>query len=103
MGVAFWWGGFGASALLAGALVAYRLTPSRRVMAVVMALGTGVLLGSVSFELIDDALDTRSKAWVGLLVLVGAAVFATGDWLLTRSGGGERKDPGGAQSGGSPL
>jgi zinc transporter, ZIP family len=100
---AFGWGALGASALLIGALVAYLLAPGRRVIAVVMALGTGLLIGSVSFELIDEALKTRTVAWVALLVLVGGAVFAVGDWLLARGGGGNRKDPSGAQVEGSPL
>jgi ZIP family zinc transporter len=100
---AFLWGVISASALLAGAIVAYQLRPGRRLIAAVMALGTGVLLGSVSFELIDEALKTRTVAAVSLLVLIGAGVFAVGDWLLSRRGGGERKDAGGAQVGGSPL
>jgi ZIP family zinc transporter len=54
------WGALGASALLIGALVAYRFAPSRRVIAAVMALGTGLLIGSVSFELIDEALKTQN-------------------------------------------
>jgi|SRR5215475_5250783 len=103
MAEAFFWGALGASALLVGSLVAYQLSPSRGVIAVVMALGTGVLIGSISFELIDEALKTRTVAWVALLVLVGAAVFTLGDWLLERRGGGERKDPAGAQAGGSAL
>jgi ZIP family zinc transporter len=103
MAEAFVWGALGAGALLVGALVAYLLAPSRSVIAVVMALGTGVLIGSVSFELIDEALKTRTVAWVALLVLVGAAAFTAGDWLLSRQGGGERKDPEGAQAEGSPL
>jgi ZIP family zinc transporter len=100
---AFGWGALGASALLIGALVAYLLTPSRRVIAVVMALGTGLLIGSVSFELIEEALKTQTVMWAALLVLVGGAVFAIGDWMLSRGGGSERKDPSGAQAGGSPL
>lgn len=100
---AFGWGALGASALLIGAVLVYHLTLSRTVIAVVMALGTGLLIGSVSFELVDEALKTRTVAWVALLVLLGAAVFALGDWLLSRGGGGERKDPTGAQSAGSPL
>jgi ZIP family zinc transporter len=100
---AFGWGALGASALLIGSLIAYQLAPSRGVIAVVMAVGTGLLIGSVSFELIDEALKTRTVAWVALLVLVGAAVFTLGDWLLTRRGGGERKDSTGAQAEGSPL
>ena len=100
---AFGWGAVGGSTLLIGALVAYLLAPSRSVIAVVMALGTGLLIGSVSFELIDEALKTRTVAWVALFVLIGAAVFTVGDWLLERGGGGERKDPSGAQSEGTPL
>ena len=103
MAAAFGWGALGATALLIGSLIAYQLAPSRRVIAVVMALGTGLLIGSVSFELIDDALETRTVAGVGLSVLLGAAVFTVGDWLLTRRGGGERKDMEGAQAEGSPL
>jgi ZIP family zinc transporter len=103
MAAAFAWGALGAAALLVGSVIAYQLAPSQRVIAVVMALGTGLLIGSVSFELIDEALKTRTVAWVGLSVLVGAAVFTVGDWLLTRHGGGERKDAAGAQAEGSPL
>lgn len=100
---AFGWGALGAAALLVGALLVYHFTLSRTVIAVVMAVGTGLLIGSVSFELVDEALKTRTVAWVALLVLLGAAAFALGDWLLSRGGGGERKDPTGAQSAGSPL
>lgn len=82
---AFGWGAVGGSTLVIGALVAYLLAPSRSVIAVVMALGTGVLIGSVSFELIDEALKTRTVAWVALLVLAGAAAFTVGDWLLERA------------------
>jgi ZIP family zinc transporter len=100
---AFGWGALGAAALLAGALIAYLLSPSRAVIAVVMALGTGLLIGSVSFELVDDALEHQDVAWVALMVLLGAAVFTVGDWLLSRRGGGERKDPTGAQADGRAL
>ncbi|MCC6222540.1 MAG: ZIP family zinc transporter [Thermoleophilia bacterium] len=102
MGEAFLWGALGALALLVGAVVAYELRPGRRLIAVVMALGTGLLIGSVSFELIEEALETQSLAWVALLLLVGAAAFAAGDWLLERRGGANRKDPTGKQGEGSP-
>lgn len=55
MAEAFGWGALGASALLVGALIAYLLAPGRRVIAVVMALGTGLLIGSVAYELLDPA------------------------------------------------
>jgi ZIP family zinc transporter len=72
---AFGWGALGASTLLVGALIAYQLAPSRAVIAVVMAFGTGLLIGSVSFELADEALKTQTVFLVGLSVLIGAAVF----------------------------
>jgi ZIP family zinc transporter len=100
---AVFWGGLGAAALLVGALIAYLLDPSRQVMAVIMALGTGLLIGSVSFELVDEALEHQAVAWVALLVLVGAATFTVGNWILSRRGGGERKDPTGEQADGSAL
>ena len=103
MAEAFGWGALGASALLVGALIAYLLAPGRRVIAVVMALGTGLLIGSVAYELVDDALEHQAVAWVALMVLVGAAVFTVGDWLLDRRGGDHRKDATGAQADGSPL
>jgi zinc transporter, ZIP family len=100
---AFAWGAIGAAALLIGALIAYQFAPSRTVIAVVMAVGTGLLIGSVSYELVDEALKTRTVAGVGLMVLVGAGVFTVGDWLLDSRGGAERKDPTGAQAEGKPL
>lgn len=103
MAEAFGWGALGSAALLAGALIAYQLSPSRGFIAVVMALGTGLLIGSVSFELVDDALQHQAVAWVALMVLLGAAVFSVGDWRLSARGGGDRKDPTGAQSEGAPL
>jgi ZIP family zinc transporter len=103
VGEAFLWGALGASALLIGALVAYLTPPSRNLLAFVMALGSGLLIGSVAFELIDDAVTNKSVWQVGAMTLVGAAVFTAGDWYLDRRGGGERKDSSGAQSSGTAL
>jgi ZIP family zinc transporter len=100
---AFLWGALGASALLVGALVAYVTTPSNRFIAIVMALGAGLLIGSISFELIDEALKTTEVAKVGLFTLIGAAAFTVGNMVLDRKGGGDRKDSEGAQAEGSPL
>lgn len=103
MGEAFLWGAVGSSALLVGALVAYVATPSRKLIAIVMALGAGLLIGSVSFELIDEALAREEVGRVGAYTLVGAMVFTLGNWYLDRRGGGSRKDAAGSQEEGSPL
>jgi zinc transporter, ZIP family len=100
---AFGWGALGASALVLGALIAYRIGPGRQVVAYIMAIGAGVLIGSVAFELIDEALKTRTVGWVAPFVLLGAAVFAAGDWFLDHHGASERKDQSGKQAEGGPL
>lgn len=100
---AFLWGALGASALLVGALIAYAGNPSRKVIAIIMALGSGVLIGSVSFELIGDAVDNAEVALVGLFTLIGAGTFTAGNWYIEKRGGGRRKDNNGEQADGSPL
>ena len=82
---AFFWGLFGAAFLLVGAWWAYRFHPGIRLIAVVMAVGSGVLIGSVSYELVEEALKTQTVGRVGLFVLLGAGTFAAGDWLSTGS------------------
>jgi ZIP family zinc transporter len=100
---AFFWGALGASALLVGALIAYVFKPSVTVIAIIMALGSGLLIGSVAFELVDDAIDNAAVGRVGLFTLIGALTFTAGDWWLSRGGGGQRKDSEGAQGEGSPM
>jgi zinc transporter, ZIP family len=97
------WGAIAASALLVGAVLAYVFTPSRGIIAIVMALGTGLLIGSVSFELVEEALKTASVARTALFILLGAGAFSAGDWILAHRGGSERKDPSGAQAEGSAV
>jgi ZIP family zinc transporter len=100
---AFFWGAVAASALLVGALIAYAVTPSKKFIAVVMALGAGLLIGSIAFELIDEAVKSTEVALVGMYTLIGAAAFTVGNRILDRRGGGDRKDAGGDQASGSPL
>jgi hypothetical protein len=72
---AFLWGLLGAAFLLVGAWWAYRFHPSRALIAVVMAIGSGLLIGSVAYELIDEALKTQTVGRVGLFVLLGACTL----------------------------
>jgi ZIP family zinc transporter len=103
MSEAILWGAIAASTLLLGALIAFVANPGRTVIAVVMAVGSGLLLGAVAYELIDDALESQSLWAVSAALLLGAVVFAIGDWIIDRRGGEQRKDPAGGQETGSPL
>lgn len=101
MGEAFLWGGAAASTLLVGASLAYVFRLRMQVVAVVLALGAGLLIGSVSFSLVDDAIEEGDFDTVAVALLLGAIVFVAGDWVLDRRGAGDRKDPSGAQATGS--
>jgi ZIP family zinc transporter len=98
------WGLLGASSLLLGAVVALRFRISLRAIGLVMAFGGGVLISAVAFDLVQEAVDTQTAQWPVLVgICAGCAAFFTGDWLIDRVGGADRKDPGGDQASGSAL
>jgi ZIP family zinc transporter len=81
------------STLVIGALIAYLLHPSARVIAIVMALGSGLLIGSVAYDLVAEANLTLSLPAAAASLLVGALVFVGGTRLIERRGGRSRKKP----------
>lgn len=89
------WGLLGGSALVLGALVGWFARLPRRLVAAVMALGSGVLISAVAFELMDEALETGGFAATATGFLAGVGVFTAVNWLLSRSGGQHRKRSGG--------
>ena len=58
-----------------------------------MALGAGVLIGSVAYELVDEALASIPLWQVALALFVGSGAFLVGARLIERAGGGRRKHP----------
>jgi zinc transporter, ZIP family len=106
MGAAFGWGLLSASSLVIGAVIAIRIRIPLRVIGLIMGFGAGVLISAVSFDLVDEAAakSTGRGALVAGL-FAGCLVFFVGDRLIDRLGGGNRKDPTGAEDedGGSPL
>jgi ZIP family zinc transporter len=106
MGAAFGWGLLAASSLVIGALIALRFRIPLRVIGLIMGFGAGVLISAVAFDLVEEAAgkSTGHGALVAGL-FSGCLVFFGGDRLIDRLGGGNRKDPTGAEGegGGSPL
>jgi ZIP family zinc transporter len=100
----FGWGTLAASSLVIGSLVAIWLKISLRAIGLIMAFGSGVLISAVAFDLVEEAAGKASgggaAAW-GLFV--GCGVFFGGDWLVSRLGGGDRKDATGDQEDGSAM
>ncbi len=84
------WGGIAASSLLIGGFVALRAQPSKRLVGLVLAFGTGTLISSVAYELVpEEAIDAVG---VGLALAIGGLVFYFGDAYVDRMGGENRKD-----------
>ena len=90
--------------LLAPARSIDRPAPPDRVTppGLIMAFGSGVLISSVAYELVEDAFSTSSGSGaVGLGLLAGALTFSLGDLAIDRFGGDGRKSAAGEQDEGS--
>src|SRR5215216_4672906 len=89
---AFAWGSIAASSLLLGALIALRRPIALRPLGLIMAFGSGALISSVAYELVEDAFSTSSGSGaVGLGLLAGALTFYLGELTSDRFGGDGRK------------
>jgi ZIP family zinc transporter len=91
------WGLLAAASLLLGAVIADAKPPGTRLLGLVMGFGSGVLLSAVSFELVEEAVDTAGtlkSTFLGLFA--GTLVFTVGDVVIGKMGYAERKDIGGA-------
>jgi ZIP family zinc transporter len=84
-------GFIGGGALLIGALLGIYLKISRKVIALIMAFGAGVLICALSFDLMEEAYRRGGFDSVTIGFLVGALLFVFGDWLVDRKGGHIRK------------
>ena len=94
---AWFWGFVAGAALLVGAAVGYFVRVPRRLIAAVMAFGSGVLISALSFELMDDAYRRGGFDSTALGFLGGAAVYTAANWLLSRRGAKHRKRSGDQQ------
>ena len=103
------WGLFAGGALVLGAAIAWFLTVPRRVIAGVMAFGSGVLISALAFELMDEAYRRGGLDSTGLGFVGGALVYTVVNVWLARRGARHRKrsrddlQPEEAASGGSGM
>lgn len=101
-GVPLWaqagfWGFVAGAALLVGAGVAYFVHVPQRLIAGVMAFGSGVLISALSFELMDEAYRKGGFDSTAIGFLGGAVVYTLANWVLARHGARHRKRSGGKQ------
>lgn len=107
MGGNAWWAGFwglvGACPLLLGAWAGSKLRIGQRVIAGIMAVGAGVLISSLAFELMDEAFRKGGFDAAAIGIVLGSLLFFAADALISLKGGKHRKRSQGQQNQGSGL
>lgn len=96
MGEAVLWGAIAGAANLIGAIIVLAMPLPQRLIAYIMALGTGALIGAVAFELLGEAMEISGLIQIALGFLGGAAVFTIFDIFISNRGARHRKRSGNA-------
>jgi len=91
------WGLVAGGALLIGAATAYFINVPQRLIAAIMAFGSGVLISALSFELMDEAFRQGGFDSTAIGFLGGATLYTAANWFLNQRGAKHRKRSGGHQ------
>lgn len=94
---ATFWGFVSGGALVLGAAVGYFTRVPGRVVAGVMAFGSGVLISALSFELMEEAFRQAGLTATATGFLAGAAIYAAANRCLAIWGAKHRKRSGNQQ------
>ena len=103
------WGLLAGGGLVLGAAVAWFMTVPQRVIAGIMAFGSGVLISALAFELMEEAYQRGGLDSTGMGFVGGAVVYTIVNWWLTHRGAKHRKrsgegvQPSEADAGGSGM
>lgn len=92
------WGLVAGGALVVGALVAWFVRVPQGVVAAVLAFGSGVLLSTLAFELVDEAERTGGLGPTAVGLLAGATAYVAANVALRRHGAARRKNAGERQA-----
>ena len=85
------WGLFAGAASLLGAMIGYKVQLSQRVIAGIMAFGSGVLISALSFELMEEAFNQGGFIPTAFGFFAGALTYSGINGLLSRMGAKHRK------------
>lgn len=89
--VAGLWAFLAASALLIGAAIGYLVRLPQKITAGVMALGCGVLISAVAYDLLQDGFEEGGIWPIVAGALAGSLIYTLADWLISIRGGNHRK------------
>jgi ZIP family zinc transporter len=91
------WGLLGGAALVVGAAGGFSLRLPRRLIAAIMAFGSGVLISALSFQLMEEAYERGGLDSAALGFLSGAVVYTAANRALAEYGARHRKRSEGKQ------
>ncbi|QJW91426.1 ZIP family zinc transporter [Spirosoma taeanense] len=92
------WGLLSGGALLIGAAIGYFVHVPQRLIAGIMAFGSGVLFSALSFDLMDEAYRAGGFDSTAIGFLGGAGVYTFANYILANKGAKHRKRSGTQQS-----
>lgn len=95
------WGIIAGSSLFIGALIGMFTKVSQKIISFIMALGAGVLISSVAFELMEEAYKSGGFDACIIGMIAGTSLFFTADYFISSKGGHHRKNSQGKQDEGS--
>jgi len=91
------WGLLAGGALLIGAALGYFAHLPQRLIAAIMAFGSGVLISALAFELMDEAYARGGFDATAIGFLGGGLIYTLANWLLAHKGAKHRKRSGNRQ------
>jgi ZIP family zinc transporter len=91
------WGLVAGSALIIGAILGYFSRIHQRLIAAIMAFGSGVLISALSFDLMNEAYKRGGFVSTAAGFIWGAAIFTVANYYLTHLGAKHRKRSGNQQ------
>src|SRR5262245_7381304 len=97
------WGAVAASSLVIGALIAIFRPIAKKPLGLIMAFGSGVLVSSVAYELVEEAVRIGGQGPMAIGLAIGTFVFYLGDRAIDSIGGEGMGSVKGPESPGSGL
>lgn len=88
---ATFWGLVSGSALLLGAAIAYYRNVPKRMIGLIMAFGSGVLISALAFELMEEAYRQGGFDAAAIGFIGGALLYSGANYLLNERGAKHRK------------
>ena len=81
----------GGSSVFIGAIMGMFIDINKKVIAAIMAFGSGVLISALSIDLMEEAHSSGGMLAVCIGFVLGGLVFVIGDYFVDHSGGHLRK------------